>query len=91
MNASTITKEYTKTSQTLDETDEALFQQAAKDTIDIQLKAGQSPSQPMVRSAAKIIFIITAAILVVLTLKIWNTGFCEMVPMKLTCRRLEVW
>ena len=40
MNASTITKEYTRASQTLNETDEALFQQAAKEIIDIQLNAG---------------------------------------------------
>ena len=40
MNSSTITKDYTKTSQTLNEADEALFQQAAKEIIDIQLDAG---------------------------------------------------
>ena len=40
MNSSSITKDYTKTSQTLNEADEALFQQAAKEIIDIQLDAG---------------------------------------------------
>ena len=40
MNSSSITKDYTKTSQTLNEADEALFQQAAKEIINIQLGAG---------------------------------------------------
>ena len=35
MNSSKVTKEYTKASQTLNENDEALFQKAAKDIIDI--------------------------------------------------------
>ena len=38
MNSSTITKDYTKTSETLSEADEALFQQAAKEIINIQLE-----------------------------------------------------
>ena len=40
MNSSSITKDYTKISQKLNEADEALFQQAAKEIIDIQLDAG---------------------------------------------------
>ena len=40
MSSSAVTKDYTETSQTLNETDEALFKRAAKEIIDIQLKAG---------------------------------------------------
>ena len=40
MSSSAVTKDYTVTSQALNETDEVLFQQAAKEIIDIQLNAG---------------------------------------------------
>lgn len=40
MSSSSVTKNYTKTSQKLDEFDEALFQKAAKEIIDTQLNAG---------------------------------------------------
>ena len=40
MNSSATTRDYTRTCQSLNEADEALFQQAAREIIDIQLNAG---------------------------------------------------